>query len=168
MIVIDTDEIIVPRTTSNYSELIAELDVLRNVTGVPGFQYVFLNIYFFLHLEQDTTKPDYLRTIRLRHRAPPRSYGYAPKSIVDPRQCSVSFNHYCARYLVRAPNPKLKRTFRAPFAMASSHHYRNCGKFYSKTCDNVVNVTDDFMLRFEAALDARVRPILLKLGVLRT
>ena len=98
---IDTDEVIVPRTTSNYSSLMHQLDLQRNVPGVAGFTYVFLNVYFLLDFDEDVAKPYYLRTMRYRHRVRPKSWGYAPKSIVDPRHCAVLFNHFCTRYLTR-------------------------------------------------------------------
>jgi Glycosyltransferase family 92 len=166
MIVIDTDEIIVPRTASNYSELIAELDRQRNVPGTSAFTYVFLNIYFLLDFPPDASRPKYLRTMQYRHRVLPKSYGYAPKSIVDPRQCSVSFNHYCARYLER-PVPRLKRTYRVPFAAASSHHYRRCGKFYAYSCERLFaeKTADDFILKYEQLVDARVTSVLRELGI---
>lgn len=169
MIVIDTDEIIVPRTTSNYTSLIAELDRQRKAPGVPAYTYIFLNIYFLLDFGPDKTRPDYLRTMQHRHRVRPKSYGYAPKSIVDPRQCSVLFNHYCGRYLIRPANNKLKLTHRVPFATASSHHYRRCGHFYAYSCDKLYaeKTSDDFMLKYETQLDARVAPILTHIGVLR-
>jgi len=167
--VIDTDEVIVPRTTANYSSLMKELDQQRNVSGVAGFNYVFLNIYFLLDFEQDLTKPYYLRTMRYRYRAKPKTWGYAPKSIVDPRQCSVLFNHFCARYLVTPVNPKLRRTHHVPFSTASSHHYRKCGRFYAFTCDQLFaeKTQDDVMLRVEQPLRDRVEPILRQLAVLR-
>ena len=169
IIVIDTDEVIVPRTTSNYSSLMKQLDVQRNVPGVAGFTYVFLNIYFLLDFDQDASKPYYLRTMRFRHRVRPKSYGYAPKSIVNPRQCSVLFNHYCTQYLVRPASRKLRRTYHVPFATASSHHYRKCARFYAYTCDQLFaeKTSDDVMLRVEQRLNARVEPILRRLAVLR-
>ena len=169
IIVIDTDEVIVPRTAENYSALMTVLDRQRNVPGVAGFTYVFLNVYFLLDFEQDTTRPYYLRTMRYRYRVRPKSYGYAPKSIVDPRQCSVLFNHYCARYLVRPASRKLRRTHHVPFATAASHHYRRCARFYAFTCDQLFaeKTRDDVMLRFERLMKARVQPILRRLRVLR-
>lgn len=168
MIVIDTDEIIVPRTTSNYSALIAELDRQRNVPGTPAYTYVFLNIYFLLDFPPDTTHPNHLRTMQYLSRVRPKSYGYAPKSIVDPRQCSVLFNHYCARYLVRPKKPQMKLTYRVPFATASSHHYRRCGKFYAFSCEKLFaeKTADDFMLRYERRVNERVTPVLRELGIL--
>jgi len=167
--VIDTDEVIVPRTTSNYSSLMKELDQQRNISGVAGFNYVFLNIYFLLDFEQDLTKPYYLRTMRYRYRAKPKTWGYAPKSIVDPRQCSVLFNHFCARYLVTPVSPKLRRTHHVPFATASSHHYRKCARFYAFTCDQLFaeKTQDDVMLQVEQSLNDRVEPILRQLAVLQ-
>jgi len=106
IIVIDTDEVIVPRTTSNYSSLMRQINAQRNISGVSAFTFVFLNIYFLLDFEPDPTRPYYLRTIRYRHRVRPKSWGYAPKSIVDPRQCSVLFNHFCTRYLTRPTSPR--------------------------------------------------------------
>jgi len=169
IIVIDTDEVIIPRSTSNYSSLMKELDRQRNVPGVAGFTYVFLNIYFLLDFEQDLTKPYYLRSIRYRYRVRPKSWGYAPKSIVDPRHCSVLFNHFCTRYLIRPASSKLRRTHRVPFATASSHHYRKCGRFYAYTCDQLYaeKTRDDVMLQLEQPLNARVEPILRQLAVLR-
>jgi len=169
IIVIDTDEVIVPRTTGNYSSLMKELDRQRDIPGVTGFTYVFLNIYFLLDFEQDLTKPYYLRTMRYRYRVRPKSWGYAPKSIVDPRQCSVLFNHFCTRYLIRPASVKLRRTYRVPFATASSHHYRTCGRFYAYTCDQLYaeKTHDDVMLPVEQPLNARVEPILRQLAVLR-
>lgn len=169
MIVIDTDEVIIPRNISNYSLLIQELDRQRDVPGVPAFSYVFLNIYYLLDFEPDTSRPSYLRTIRHRQRVRPKSWGYAPKSIVDPRQCSVLFNHYCARYLVRPTSKKLKRNYLVPFSTASSHHYRYCGRFYLYTCDMLFKekTPDDVMLQYQTLIDARVRKVLRQRSILR-
>ena len=158
-----------PRTAANYSSLMKQLDLQRNIPGVAGFTYVFLNIYFLLDFDQDTTKPYYLRTMRYRYRVRPKSWGYAPKSIVDPRQCSVLFNHFCTRYLVRPASPKLRRTYHVPFSIASSHHYRKCARFYAYTCDQlfVEKTRDDVMLQVEQPLNARVEPILRQLEALR-
>ena len=74
IVVIDFDEIVVPRFHSNYSQMI---DHIRRKYELPypAYQYQFVNTYFFTEFEPDMTQPSHLRTLRLRRRAEPSKDG---------------------------------------------------------------------------------------------
>ena len=96
IVVIDLDELIVPRLDlHNYSQLLAHVDRALLPRGNLSYHtYSFRNAYFFTYFPP-TDNSSRLRTMRLRHRAPPSDYLFGAKSFVDPRRCLSVFNHYC-------------------------------------------------------------------------
>lgn len=74
VIVIDFDEIVVPRFHRNYSHMINDIQRKYQIRD-PPYQYQFVNTYFFLEFQEDTTQPQYLRTMRYRRRSPPSRHG---------------------------------------------------------------------------------------------
>ena len=157
LIVIDVDEFLVPRTTSNFTGLFAAIDAKEGLKE-QWYSYTFRNTYFFAHFPEDTSQPSYLRTLRFRHRIEPSPFLYAGKSAVDPRRCLSVFNHYC---YIRFPNTPSRWTIDVDPELARSHHYRKC-EFKSDTCRNYVSnkTLDDVMRRYEDELKQRVFSVL--------
>jgi len=73
IVVIDFDEVIVPRSDDDYSSLVRRINNENNVTAghPPPHAYMFHNTYFFRDLTPDTLQPAHLRTLRYRRSAPP-------------------------------------------------------------------------------------------------
>ena len=92
-------------------DVITELDRSFSERPDPPVNYIFSNNYFFTDFPATTPlsttvadapaprgRPDLdsrLMTLRYRRRAPISNYGYAVKSIVNPRACRQMHNHYC-------------------------------------------------------------------------
>lgn len=74
VIVIDFDEVVVPRFHQNYSQMICDIRKKYNLQD-PAYQYQFVNTYFFMDYQPDTSQPSYLRTLRQRHCTAPSPYG---------------------------------------------------------------------------------------------
>ena len=69
-VVIDFDEIIVPRVHHNYSQLIERINLNYSVDARPH-TYMFHNTYFFRDLTPDVLQPAHMRTAIFRRSAPP-------------------------------------------------------------------------------------------------
>ena len=69
-VVIDFDEVIVPRLHDDYTQMVAHIDRKFRLKDRP-YTYTFLNTYFFLSFQQDTQQPSYMRSLRFRRRIPP-------------------------------------------------------------------------------------------------
>jgi len=69
-VVIDFDEVIVPRFHEDYSQMVEHINRKYRLKDRP-YTYTFSNTYFFLSFKQDTQQPAYLRTLRFRQRVPP-------------------------------------------------------------------------------------------------
>lgn len=152
VVVVDFDEIIVPRNHSRYSELIAFLDATLNRTE-SQHTYSFRNAYFFLYFPDDDAQPEYLRTMRKRHRAPANEFLFGAKSFVDPRRCLSVFNHYCWVNF-----PGIETPVDVPDSLGLVHHYRYKCPLSTEECRSydAKKVSDDTMLRFKSVLDSRV------------
>jgi len=69
-VVIDFDEVIVPRFHDDYTQMVAHINRKFRLKDRP-YTYTFLNTYFFLSFQQDTQQPSYMRSFRFRRRVPP-------------------------------------------------------------------------------------------------
>jgi len=69
-VVIDFDEVIVPRFHDDYAQMVAHINRKFRLKN-PPYTYTFSNTYFFLSYKQDTTQPSYMRSLRFRQRVPP-------------------------------------------------------------------------------------------------
>lgn len=157
IVVIDFDEVIVPRLHQNYTELLKTIDhQVRLSESSPS--YTFRNAYFFLEFPVDETQPRYLKTLRRRYRAPPSGYLFTPKSFVDPRTCLSVFNHYCWK---RFTMPTKRWTIDVNTSLALTHHYRKCS-FGKKKCKAFAEqrVLDNATLSYKRELDVNVRATL--------
>ena len=153
IVVIDLDEMIIPRKHSNYSSMLKAIDQASNLSE-PSISYTFRNLYFLKDIASDQNQPEYLTTMRYRKRAKTSGYLFGPKSLINPLYCLSVFNHYC---WVRFPGIAFF-TVDVPTDLAMSHHYKVCG-FSKEKCASLVNESfqDDFMLQFKPQIDIRVR-----------
>jgi len=69
-VVIDFDEVVVPRFHDDYEQMLAHIDRKYRLRD-RAYTYTFSNTYFFLSFQPDVDQPPYLRTMRLRQRVPP-------------------------------------------------------------------------------------------------
>lgn len=156
MVVIDVDELIVPRRHTTLSELVMHLNVFS-----PSPAYMFRNAYFFLELPSAVleNKKDIgtkLTTIVKLHRLKPSKTGYAMKSIVDPRLCIVMQNHYCVKRSVDVSAKYWATVVKENLALV--HHYKKC-HFETSKCKRITDeyITDISTLRFHDKLLVRVK-----------
>ena len=157
IILLDFDEFIIPRMHSNYTSMLAAIDITKNLTS-PWRSYTFRNTYHFDHFPVDASQPEYLKTMRYRTRIEPSRFLYAAKSFIDPRQCLSVFNHYCYR---RFSSLKTPNTIDVSTSIAMSHHFRTC-EFDLAKCNTLSKqkTVDDIMLKFKAQLKLRVDDLL--------
>src|SRR6218665_3399261 len=153
IVVVDFDEFIVPRIHNNYLDMLEYIDRSEN-RATSHHTYSFRNAYFYKYFPEDESQPKVLSTLRLRHRAQPSEYQYAPKSFVDPRRCKSVFNHYC---YVRFPNSG-SLSVDVNTSVALSHHYRSSCPLDKTKCEKQwkEQVVDDVMLKYKDMLLSRV------------
>ena len=119
MVVVDFDEIIVPHSDVNYSEMLQRITRASQSTSVD--QFAFRNAYFFLDFPADETQPRELVTLRYHTRAAVSQPGVAVKSILNPRGCVSMQNHYCAKRM-----PRDATVLMVDPDVALNHHYKRC------------------------------------------
>jgi Glycosyltransferase family 92 len=68
-VIIDFDEVIVPRLHKNYRLLVS--DIQRKYHVINPHTITFANTYFFLEFGEDKTQPQVLKTLRHRRRINP-------------------------------------------------------------------------------------------------
>jgi len=158
-VILDLDEMIVPRSHENYSTMLEKIDAVTNLSS-RSHSYSFRNTYFLKDFAPDRPAKS-LRTMFYRQRAKPSGMYYGSKSFVSPLCCFNLFNHYCYTLL---PKYRLlaKVTVFSPANIATSHHYRKCGYFTGSSCDQLFNekTQDDVMLGIQDRLLKRVEPVL--------
>jgi len=157
IVIVDFDEIIVPRINSNYLDMLLYIDRSQN-RPQSHHTYSFRNAYFFKYFPEDEVQPKALKTLRLRYRAQISDYLFGTKSFVDPRQCLSVFNHYCWIPFPDSDSPGVD----VETSIALSHHYREICPFDKDQCDGYANVKvrDDIMLKYKDKLQDRVSELL--------
>ena len=163
-IVIDFDEIIVPRVQNNYSAMIDHILTKEKLTKKPPASLSFRNSYFWTGCGTQKDQPK--NSLMLRHlvREPPNRFLYATKSIIDPRRCISVFNHYCYhRFPMRSE--KEQWTIDVSQTIALSHHYRE--NYKNKKCKHFKKeaVKDEIMLKFKDTLATNVKKQMKRLGL---
>ena len=127
IIVLDFDEVIVPRKSKNYHDMLIEINKEHKITeDLPV--YSFHNTLFLKDFPPDETQPENVTFLRYQNRGKPGIHG-AGKSIVDPRKCLSVFNHYC---YVRFPRIKYGSRY-VKSSIAFTHHYKKCRPALSET-----------------------------------
>lgn len=171
ILLVDFDEVIVPRNDVNYPTFMSDI---VNITSRTKHQslasYNFRNAYFFKTFSPFASYAPIFTFLNYRYRMNESSaFG---KSIIDPRLCFVAFNHGClAKTPSRLDSLKLGHvSFVDSFFggdIALVHHYRNCGRKQMHLCVFTPNTTvrDDVMLRYADFLLASVNHALGALGM---
>lgn len=162
ILVIDFDEIIVPRIHADYRDLIQHVDSSLDLEN-SHHTYSFRNAYFFQHFPEDASQPASLKTLRFRHRTPPSDYLLGTKSFVDPRRCKSVFNHYCWIRFDDANSTSVD----VNATLGLSHHYRTDCPFEKAECAeyDAKKTVDNVMLKFKTKLLARVSRTLAEIGI---
>ena len=156
IVVIDFDEIIMPRNQQNLSDLVTYLDRMETDNRRKNVNYAFRNNYFFLELPPDETISPYLTLLRYRRKVQVSPEGYSVKSIINPQACTHMHNHYC--WGLTASYSKYGNTASVDPEIALNQHYKNC-HFSRETCDAMLrnSTQDDVMLRLQDILTRNVQ-----------
>ncbi len=167
-IIIDFDELIVPRKHSNYKDMVGHIIAKEKLKNNPPPSLTFRNAYFWTGCGTQKDKPKESIFLRYLKREEPSAYLYASKSILDPRRCISAFNHYCYhRFPMRQKDEKW--TIDVDFNVALSHHYRENykDKKGKNKCDEFKKkgIKDETMLKFKGALTSNVEKQLKILGL---
>lgn len=152
ILVIDLDEVLVPRNYSTLVELAAHLN--RTYYPSPA-NFLFLNQYFFLDSDPDFQESTDYTILRYRHKAPLSPNGYAMKGYVDPHGCVQMHNHYCMG-VAEAFKTRHHYEF-VDSSLATSHHYKTC-HLSPAECQKMLTQTtlDDVMMTYKSALKTSV------------
>lgn len=151
LIVIDFDELVLPRSASTLADLVADIEKSFSKRANAPVNYIFWNNYYFLDSVPDTDMSPYFTFLRYRRKVPLSDYGIAVKSIIDPQACVHMHNHYCwgvtpgyqSRNAIELIDPKL----------AVNQHYKIC-HLNETECEHVLENTqiDDTILRYRSRL----------------
>ena len=170
MVVTDLDELIIPRTVDNYTDLMVVIDQKQGVGNHhQAKHYVFTNDYFFLDFPgEDTGQVAKLTTLRHRKRIEPSEQGYAIKSIISPLACARMHNHYC--WGITELYDTEGNTIEVDPKLALNQHYKRCHlDLWEKPgmCLDAAKraIQDDIMLKYKDRLLKAVSEKLLRIGL---
>ena len=119
-VVIDVDEVIMPRQDHNLSAMIARISHANHLDDAFR-SYTFRNTYFWVQCETSPKEPRGAYILRNRKREEPNGPMSVPKSIINPRRCLCVHNHHCYHQF-NMPRGE-KWTLDVPTNMGLSHHY---------------------------------------------
>lgn len=180
-VVVDFDEVILPRIHLTYSDLVLALNRVHRLNDTY-YSYAFRNAFFLLDFPtvppiikdlrghdrpsdreviEGREKGNDLFLVRQRGRAPVSRFLYSAKSFVNPRNCLSVFNHYC--YVPFSANETLSnapRVVDVHQSFAQVHHYRLCNRD-KMPCSNMLSAPerDDAILAFSDKLSQRVQHV---------
>ena len=160
IMILDPDEVILPRGFSSLPEMISNLSHDHPVIAEYHFMHGFFVTEKSFGAKPDFTKPAYSYFLRYRYRAPFRSDRvYHTKSIFVADRCLRAFNHYCDLHF-EANNKKAEEIFVDP-NIAYLHHYRDKAQDESfkdfRSVPKKPNlILDDSILDFEDQLLQRI------------
>ena len=159
IIVIDADEIIVPRREHTYSSLIQSIN--KKIKNKP-WSYEFRNEYYFLDMDGDPEQPQNLRTLYHRKHVQVSKPGYSVKSIQDPNTCTALHNHYCWRF---GPKYSKDRIHKVDPKIGTSQHYKTC-HFSKDKCEEMMKKekTESHMLRYKSELIERTTQSVMRIN----
>ena len=156
ILVIDLDEVIVPKTANNLTQLLIDIDNHQIGSVHPARSYTFRNNYFFYDIcHKDYTVPKYIKMLTHRWRLPPSRQGYSAKSIISPLACTHMHNHYCWGYTKQYSGKGHHVEVNPRFGV--NQHYKKC-HFSRAECERLlINITqDDVMLKYKDKLTISV------------
>ena len=166
ILVIDVDEIILPKDVYNLSQLLSEIDKNQVLSTHPARSYTFRNDYFFYDIpQQDNTMPIYIKMLTHRWRLPPSNQGYSAKSIISPLACTHMHNHYCWGYTKKHQGNKHHVEVHPQYAV--NQHYKKCHFSQSECQKMMMNITqDDTILKYKDKLIKNVSRTLKELNLI--
>ena len=156
LIVIDFDEVIVPRMHSDYRGLVKALDRVHRLNDTY-YSYAFRNAFFLLDFAE-AKSASRLQLARRLARAPTSKFLYSAKSFVNPRHCLSVFNHFCyIPFSANSTGSKAPAIVDVHRSLAQVHHYRQCNRL-KMDCNKLKEAPqrDDAVLKFERGLFERV------------
>ncbi|CAI9735390.1 Hypothetical predicted protein [Octopus vulgaris] len=150
-ILLNFDEIVIPRIHNNYSALLDYVDRTEGLV-VPATSYLFQNTVFNL-CAADTKDPAFSNFLRYLKRDPPSEEMRDFRSLVNPRYCLSLFTHYCHSFVSVEAMPW---TVKVHQHVALTHHYHNVNK-KKVNCDNMKKnlAVDRTVDRFRKPLSKR-------------
>ena len=156
VLVIDFDEVIVPRDDITLVEFVDQYSKSHNLQEA---HLQFQNVMFFTDSPfQDLSKPEGLTFLRTRHHQKPHPFPGPMKSIQDPTVCPFGTNHRCLMDY---------NTVFVNATIAASHHYKPCATTRSHPWDCEKEMAalevDNIMLRYEDRLVAAIQRVLQEL-----
>ena len=153
IIVIDFDEVIIPRHSLHYSDLFIQLN--KNYTKMQ--QFVFLNAFFYLEFPQNNSESN-LDLISLTHPARQPKQGLrSVKTIINPLMCIKMHNHVC--WLCTSDIEK--ESIIVDTSVGIKHHYKKCAfrEEREPVCKDIIKsdyVHDSSIYRFKDQLISNV------------
>ena len=168
IVVLDLDELIIPRMQRTYQEMLQYLETLPEAIRHPNNHrsYTFRNVYYFFELPMDESQPEKLSTQRHRAHVKPSGPGYSVKSIIDPYSCTNVHNHFCWR---RAPKLNGQQGYNMDVdpQIGANQHYKKC-HFKKEECEKMMlqYYIDDNMLKYGPVLNTNVNRVLKALHVI--
>lgn len=150
-ILLNFDEIIIPRIHRNYSELVDYVDRTEGLM-MPAASYTFQNTIFNL-CSADVKDPAFSNFLRFLKREPPSEEMRDFRSLINPRYCLSLFMHYCHCFVSSEAMPW---TVKVRQHIALAHHYHTVPKS-RVSCDNLKkNLSlDKTVDRFRRSLSKR-------------
>lgn len=158
LLVIDIDEMIIPRYHQDYTSLINTLNLSSDPYDQPS-SILFVMSMFYSVYGQDDSQPDYLHTMKYRSRiiydnGQLRNLATSAKrtkSFINIKTCVLAFHHYC-----RVPISNNTEMFMlVPSSVAMLHHYRDEFKWRRVTLKETPS-RDDVMLQYKQYLEKPV------------
>ncbi len=168
ILVLDYDELIVPRLHNKLSKMIAAID-RHYPTDHPARNYIFRNTVFPSEFSPDQNISSKLVTLRYRTSLQPELFKVRTKSIIDPMSCTNMHQHYCMRTTKHYSRIGHELDVGTKYGM-SQHYKRYCDPIKKPanckdTIKDMHSNKDDTMLRFKDELIPRVQKQLENLGL---
>ena len=153
LVVIDFDEVIVPRHFSNYNDFLIQLD-----NDYPkSQQFVFQNAFFYLEFPPNKSNSNQGLTTLTHTARQPTDNMDSVKTIINPLTCIKMHNHYCWLSISGAE----KDIESVNMSVALKHHYKKCvfRKERENVCKDIIKsdyVYDSSIYRFKDQLISSV------------
>uniref|UniRef100_A0A6P7GHY1 Glycosyltransferase family 92 protein n=1 Tax=Diabrotica virgifera virgifera TaxID=50390 RepID=A0A6P7GHY1_DIAVI len=164
IIVIDTDEVIVPMKDDNLKALMHRVKMKLIAKGKieRGSAYTVTNVHFVNRLTQDKTIPKHMYMLRHTYREKKMHTKEFLKSFVNTEKVLTLFNHYPLGCL--KPGPCLK--YHIDSEDAHLQHYRENCKIKCKGEQQSI-VTDESIWKYRDILIKRVKDTLNNTGLIK-
>ena len=164
---IDIDEILHPIAYDNYTSPLKAFikksglfDSSDKVAGLVFNTGVFTDEF---GVDANSTVPEYLHT--MRHSTRTAIDWESPKSVVHADRCKALAHHICVK-----PRTGYDHRLDLPHNLGYLRHYRHQCRLTGEPdkCKKLMKnpIKDELLLKFKDRLDAQVRPMLIRFGLL--